>query len=105
VLLEYPCKYFRAAFAAWNRHIPCTPPPGGVDEEQRKIPLIGVRYGTALKIGRATICHKSLPLPVIVPPTRQSIKQRCFQQILLFDIVFAWIEDIRQPARKQQDSQ
>lgn len=25
--------------------MPCTPPPGGVDEEQRKTPSIGVLYG------------------------------------------------------------
>lgn len=24
-----------AAFAAWNPHMPCTPPPGGVEDEQR----------------------------------------------------------------------
>ena len=24
-----------AAFAAWKPHMPCTPPPGGVDEEHR----------------------------------------------------------------------
>jgi hypothetical protein len=34
------------------------------------MPLIGMRYGTALKVGRATIYHKSLAPPVIAPPIR-----------------------------------
>jgi hypothetical protein len=31
-----------AACAAWYPHIPCTPPPGGVEAEQRKTPGSGV---------------------------------------------------------------
>jgi hypothetical protein len=32
----------RTARAAWKPHMPCTPPPGGVDEEQRKKRGFGV---------------------------------------------------------------
>ncbi len=34
-LTPYPRKLRSAIFAAFHPHIPCTPPPGGVDEEQR----------------------------------------------------------------------
>jgi hypothetical protein len=32
----------RAVRAAWKPHIPCTPPPGGVEEEQMKMCGAGV---------------------------------------------------------------
>src|SRR5262245_18484985 len=31
---RYGKRRLRAASAAWTPHIPCTPPPGGVEEEQ-----------------------------------------------------------------------
>jgi hypothetical protein len=34
----------RVAVAAQKPHIPCTPPPGGVDDEQRKSHRSGVAY-------------------------------------------------------------
>ena len=39
--------------------MPCTPPPGGVEEEQMKIPCAGVEYGLSLKTGRVKSCRKS----------------------------------------------
>ena len=37
--------------------MPCTPTPGGVDDEQRyDAPHIGVLYGSRLGIGRAMNC-------------------------------------------------
>jgi len=39
--------------------MPCTPPPGGVDDEQMYNPFTGVEYGTSLKVGRVHSCYTS----------------------------------------------
>lgn len=38
--------------AANTPHIPCTPPPGGVDEEQMYSRGLDVAYGVMLTVGR-----------------------------------------------------
>ncbi len=38
--------------AARHPQIPCTPPPGGVDDEQMKRPGSGVEYGSSRTAGR-----------------------------------------------------
>src|SRR5919204_6126638 len=59
-----------ATRAAEQPHIPCTPPPGGVDEEHRYTPRIGVRYGTRLRTGRKKSCPRFIAPPFRSPPTR-----------------------------------
>src|SRR5207249_590722 len=42
-LTVLPNVFLNADRAAWYPHIPCTPPPGGVDDEQMYKPSDGVR--------------------------------------------------------------
>src|SRR5674476_938914 len=59
-----------AARAAYIPQSPCTPAPGGVDDEQRYTPLIDVLYGSALTTGRKKSCRSVLAPPMMSPPTR-----------------------------------
>ena len=47
-----PRSAFIAARAAWYPLMPCTPTPGGVDDEQRNTLSIDVLYGLKLATGR-----------------------------------------------------
>src|ERR1039457_7721217 len=57
-------------------HMPCTPPPGGVDAEHRYTPSTAVRYGPARGghadhggTGPSSVC-RSVPAPLLMsPPT------------------------------------
>lgn len=40
--------------------MPCTSPPGGVDDEHKYTPRKGVRYGTGPNMGRAISCQRLL---------------------------------------------
>ena len=48
--------------------MPWTPPPGGVDAEQRYSPAIGVEYGFQRSVGRANVWRKSCTPPLMSPP-------------------------------------
>ena len=50
--------------------MPWTPPPGGVEEEQRYTPRSGVRYGTSFRTGRKRSWPRSIAPPLRSPPTR-----------------------------------
>src|SRR3712207_7367054 len=50
--------------------MPCTPPPGGVEEEQTKSPFAGVAYGLGFKTGRVKSCLRFDTPPFMSPPTR-----------------------------------
>ena len=50
--------------------MPWTPPPGGVEEEQRYTPRSGVRYGTSFRTGRKRSWPRSIAPPLMSPPTR-----------------------------------
>ena len=63
-------RYLIAVSAAWNPHMPCTAAPGGVEEEQRKTPGKGVRYGCQDKVGRAKSCQSPFAPPLSVPSTK-----------------------------------
>ena len=54
--------------AAWYPHIPCTPPPGGVEAEQISTRGLGVVYGFQRATGRVKSCPRSATPPVIAPP-------------------------------------
>src|SRR5437660_6590011 len=59
---------FNAASAAKYPHIPCTPGPGGVDEEQRYTPCSGVLYIVAVGLRKSWL--SSAAPPPISPPIR-----------------------------------
>jgi len=50
--------------------MPCTPPPGGVDDEQRYMPGSGVRYGFQRGDGLNTVWRSVAAPPLISPPTQ-----------------------------------
>ena len=52
-------RFERAACAACQPHMPWTPPPGGVEDEHRYRPGIGVAYGFHDSVGRANSCARS----------------------------------------------
>ena len=58
-----------AAWAAFWPHMPCTPPPGGVELEHRYTPGIAVRYGFHRGVGRSTVCSRVPAPPLMSPPT------------------------------------
>ncbi len=58
-----------AARAAWTPHIPCTPPPGGVDDEHTNRPGSGVVYGFQRTTGRNRSWRTSWTPPLMSPPT------------------------------------
>src|SRR5690606_14982283 len=62
----------RAARAAKYPHMPCTPPPGGVDEEQIKRAGIGVAYKR--RVGRKSNWRRFAAPPLISPPTRLPLR-------------------------------
>src|ERR1041385_493396 len=64
----YRPKLRSADRAALYPHIPCTPPPGGVDAEQRNQPFTGMAYGSSARIGLASVCHRSFAPPTMSPP-------------------------------------
>ncbi len=55
-----------AARAANQPHMPCTPPPGGVEDEHRKIRGSGVAYGAGRSAGRARSWRRSASAAVDV---------------------------------------
>jgi hypothetical protein len=59
---------FSARCAAKYPHIPCTPTPGGVADEQMYTPLAGVEY--RLRVGRVKNCRRSTTPAAMSPPTR-----------------------------------
>lgn len=62
-------KSASTARAAPTPHIPCTPPPGGVEAEQRYSPRVPVLYGFHRIVGRK-IVWRSVPAPPLMsPPT------------------------------------
>src|SRR5436190_698543 len=64
-----------AARAAKWPHMPWTPIPGGVDEEQRYTFGIAVAYGFRLNTGRVNICARSEAPPPMSPPTRLALRR------------------------------
>src|SRR5262245_2052460 len=50
--------------------MPCTPPPGGVELEHRKMRGLGVAYGSHRSTGLASTCASVLAPPLLSPPTR-----------------------------------
>src|SRR5438309_1282615 len=59
----------RAVWAAKYPHMPCTPPPGGVEEEQKNSLGLGVAYGVRLSDGRVNSWRRSWTPPLMSPPT------------------------------------
>src|ERR1019366_9735071 len=57
------------ALAAPTPHMPCTPPPGGVEAEQRYSPLAPVRYPFHRIVGRKTVWRNVPAPPLMSPPT------------------------------------
>lgn len=55
--------------AAFQPHIPCTPPPGRVDDEHRKTRGSGVAHGVRESTGRAASWRQSDEPPSMDPPT------------------------------------
>jgi hypothetical protein len=55
--------------AACRPHMPCTPPPGGVDDEHRYRPRTGVAHGCSETRGRMKNCRRSVTPPLMSPPT------------------------------------
>jgi hypothetical protein len=49
--------------------MPCTPPPGGVDDEHRNRFGTGVAYGSSAATGRKNCCDSSEEPREITPPT------------------------------------
>ena len=58
----------KAVRAAKYPHIPCTPPPGGVEDEQMYSPWTGVAYGTRRSAGRVKSWRRSCTPPLMSPP-------------------------------------
>src|SRR6266705_6389415 len=58
----------KAALAAKYPHMPCTPPPGGVEDEQIYSPFTGVAYGTSRSVGRVKSWRRSWTPPLMSPP-------------------------------------
>src|SRR5262249_59453321 len=58
----------KAVRAAKYPHRPCTPPPGGVEDEQMYSPGTGVAYGTSRSVGRVKSWRKSWAPPLMSPP-------------------------------------
>ena len=56
--------------AADTPHMPWTPPPGGVEAEQRYTPSSGVRYGFQRGTGRNTVWRNVAAPPLTSPPSR-----------------------------------
>jgi hypothetical protein len=55
--------------AAQYPHMPCTPPPGGVELEAMKMRGLGVAYGSRFGNGRAMTCPSVFAPPEMSPPT------------------------------------
>ncbi len=58
----------KAVRAAKYPHMPCTPPPGGVEDEQMYSPCTGVAYGTRRRVGRVKSWRRSWTPPLMSPP-------------------------------------
>src|SRR5262249_7693751 len=56
--------------AAYQPHRPWTPAPGGVEDEQRRMPGCGVRYGFTCHTGRVKNWVSSGRPPPMSPPTK-----------------------------------
>ncbi len=50
-------------------HMPCTPPPGGVEDEHRYTPGSAVRYGFQRGVGRSKVWRSVEAPPLMSPPT------------------------------------
>ena len=58
-----------ALAAAPAPHMPCTPPPGGVEAEHKNMPSTPVAYGSSANPGRPIIWSGVFAPPPMSPPT------------------------------------
>ena len=65
---DHGCR-LRARRAAWRPPMPCTPPPGGVEDEHRYTPSIGVAQGCSEIVGRVKSWRRLPAPPLMSPPT------------------------------------
>src|SRR5438552_14956295 len=65
-----PNSRCNADWAALKPHMPCTPPPGGVEAEQRYTPGSAVVYGFQRGVGLKSVCRIVCAPPLMSPPTK-----------------------------------